>query len=953
MTKNDASYKISHLIFQNYLTQLRFMTIRFLAILVSLCLVFSCKSGGGGGGSSAANGGNAFVNSQSWNNIALDDGEGEKQIASYRTAEYNANWGLAAINADRAYAILNANGRKIAGDGAKVSLVTSGAQINHAELVANYDAADSHNYMYSGINAFCGKGLYDFKGIGCDDYPLPAKDSSGALGVNDFIGTGTSMASIISGAKDGNKMHGVAFNSTLIVSDFYGYYGENNQPTGLNGHYFHEFFDSYVKDNAVSDSIMNLQLKGGYWGDVRDPNLTYVYHGYSGPFYSEYDGTVFPTAAQPSSLFLQSTLPNLISKNILLIVGTGDDADNNNDGGGDPDYLLYKHPLRPALYAATPMTAGYLLAVAAVDENLKITDKSNICGPTKDHCLVAPGQNIFGAISDTNSYEANVGDNANKYASLSGTDQASAFASAAATVLKGAWPNLTAPQISSILLKTATDLGAPGVDEIYGHGMLNLYAAVQAQGENIIVSGLSNVSSGYAMQSTSLTTNPIFGDAFSSNVSLHLAGAVFFDDYGRDYHANLASKINSPSASAAMVNNLNSIIASNYKVNVIPLSFNSSALFGGANSSGFHSASGNDLSKNNLVTNIKFQTKSYSDSRSKHLLLDNSKEDKSLTMGNGFAISQEISKETKVNFSFNIDEARNANFEKAGNFNFLSASALGSNPYQSFVSGASSAQNGNNNFSANGNVNNTTQKNFNQMMLSQKFFGNKFNLNLSQQTSYNNSSVVAKTSSKENQTSDLSFAYNSENKTNLALSFGKLNEFNNNFLNSKALGAFGNANNVNTNYVKIAAMQKVFDSNFLIIASLAEGQTKASGDANGIFRSYSDIRSRSTSVGLINEDILNGKLGIIYNEPMRVYKGSVNVNVPIGQDANGNVIRYSGNVSLVPQGRERNLELFYSAALNKKNNSRISFNFLTTKDAGNVKRQGNAYLGVVSFAMGF
>jgi len=643
------------------------------------------------------------------------------------------------------------------------------------------------------------------------------------------------------------------------------------------------------------------------------------------------------------------------TKNILLIAGTGDDADNNNDGGGDPNYLLHKNPVRPALYAANKDLAGYILAVGAVDENLKITDTSNICGSAKDNCLVAPGYNVFGAMSDENQYAISAGDSANKYAALSGTSQASAFVTGAAAILRGAWPNLTAPQISNILLKTATDLGEAGVDEIYGHGLLNLYAAVQAYGTNTVPAGATSLSAGYDIRASQLTTNPIFGDAFATNVANSLQNTVFFDDFGRDYKANIASKISAPSASTSIVNNLNSIIVNNYKTNVIPLSFNSKMLFAKSSFS-----SQKTLSDDGQITAIKFQTKSYSDSRFKHLILDNSQEDKALTIGNGFAFSQELNKNSAATFSFNIDEIKNSNFAKANEFNFLATNSLAANPFQSFMTGSSAAQsgfasgNGNSNGNSNGNNSNlAAQKNFNQIILSQKFLDNKFKINLSNQTSYNNSSIIAKNSSKENQISDLNFAYNPNEKTNVALSFGKLNEFNNNFLNSKALGVFGNSNNVDTNYVKISAMQKLFDSNFSIIASFSEGQTNASGDSSGIFRSYSSIKSRSSSLGLISENFLNGKFGISYSEPLRVYKGSVNIDIPTGQDANGNVLRYRGNVSLKPQGKERNLELFYATVLNKKSGAHLGLNFLATKDAGNVKGQGSAYLGVVSFGVGF
>ena len=64
----------------------------------------------------------------------------------------------------------------------------------------------------------------------------------------------------------------------------------------------------------------------------------------------------------------------------------------------------------------------------------------------------------------------------------SGTSMAAPVVSGAAAVLKGAFPNLTARQVVDILLRTATDLGAPGTDPVYGRGLVNLARALQPIG---------------------------------------------------------------------------------------------------------------------------------------------------------------------------------------------------------------------------------------------------------------------------------------------------------------------------------------------------------------------------------------------------------------------------------------------------------------------------------------
>jgi len=51
--------------------------------------------------------------------------------------------------------------------------------------------------------------------------------------------------------------------------------------------------------------------------------------------------------------------------------------------------------------------------------------------------------------------------------------------SGAVALMAQAFPNLTGKQIVNILFQTADDLGAVGVDSIYGHGRLNIQRAFQ------------------------------------------------------------------------------------------------------------------------------------------------------------------------------------------------------------------------------------------------------------------------------------------------------------------------------------------------------------------------------------------------------------------------------------------------------------------------------------------
>ena len=51
------------------------------------------------------------------------------QVDVYKTTEYDAQWGLNRINAAKAYALLAANSKTVAGSGVKIGIVDTGVQM--------------------------------------------------------------------------------------------------------------------------------------------------------------------------------------------------------------------------------------------------------------------------------------------------------------------------------------------------------------------------------------------------------------------------------------------------------------------------------------------------------------------------------------------------------------------------------------------------------------------------------------------------------------------------------------------------------------------------------------------------------------------------------------------------------------------------------------------------------
>lgn len=784
-------------------------------ILINILLLISCGGGGGGGGSPTSSSSSSNVN---WNSTVSSS-----DVSSYETAEYNEQYGLGNINAAEAYALLEQNGKEVAGDGVTIAVVDSGVRTTHQEISANYEATHSDDYVNNDSD--------------------PTDDN----------GHGTHVAGISNGVKDGVGIHGVAYESGIMALKVLNSGGSGSSLDVISA------VDQASNNGA---KVINLSLGG------------------SSGFQSY------------KNAFLRAK-----EDDVLSVAATG------NDSNTQPDY--------PAYYAADSDLSGYVLAVGAVDVNNNLyyvsgTNGSNHCGDAKNYCLVAPGVEVVSSYITSDS----------SYAEGTGTSMAAPHVAGAAAVIRAAWPHLTAAQTSQILLTSATDLGESGVDDVYGHGLLNLEEAVQAQGQDTLSFGTSVSSSGYSLSSTTITTDPIFGDAFSVNVANSLQDAIYFDDYGRDFKANLDSKI--------AVNNVRNLDLSNFIFNNVETN-NTSLDF--SDEYGFN--------LNLLVSNYKNE-QAQNNFGLKYLVTDNSI-DPNVNFRNGFSFTQNKSlgsKEVKFGLAFNIDEITKIRQGRDFvNHGFMTQNSYSANPFSSFVN--SSAFDNNLNIFDN-------QRNFNQIFFSEDILKDKFSLNFAYQTSYDSSDLLVDVLQKQNQFVDMGMNYKIKDDLKMFLSVGQMTEFDNNMLNSKAYGAFESLEDVVTNYAKISFAYDL--SNKLnLLASYSQGITNIAGNERGIFRDFSEIRSSSMSMALTYDRFI----GIGYQEPLRVYDGDTLVNIATSRDLEGNVQRHQERVSLVPTGRQRDYEVFYKVYL--KDSANLNFNLVLQTEPGNISNAQNNYLGFMQY----
>jgi subtilisin family serine protease len=791
-----------------------------MSLLATILLISSLAIGliGGisaGGGSSGGGGSNIAtepddISSNGWNNTVDDNIRGNYnnlEISRIATPFYQ-------INLLNSYAILEKNGKNVAGDGIDVAVIDTGINLTHIEFLG-----DKIRSFSDSINR---------------DYVNDDND------ITDDNGHGSHVAGII-GANRANSlfytslMHGIAFNSRLV-----GYKALNS--SGGNSIVGNTPIINAINQAANDDvKIINLSLGGGGDNDIK------------------------------------SALINTKVKDILTI------AANGNDGDSNPSY--------PAAYAPDSELQNYILAVGSVDSDNNISTFSNHCGNAANYCLVAPGENIWAPYHDSTT----------SYQHQSGTSMAAPMVSGVAAILRSAWPHLTATDTAQIILTTATDLGVSGIDSTYGNGLLNAEAAVNNIGSSYVASSSSINSPGYYLENSNIFSSSIFGDTFTANIIPQISDAVFFDDFNRDYKIDFSDIVqiynhNSP---------LRNMVFNDYHIANMP------------------------FSNQNFTFNLKFmdQKKSYD--------IDGNITGHNYFNVRNFIYDHSITDPYKLN-------NRNLSFIYQNSFNKNSKLAIANNDYLNQLDNKFTANYGliNHNSSfieiLSNNINITDKNNrgliFNQK-ITDKIHSKLGFSQISDDYNISNSNIMA-------DILQLGFDYQSD-FINFDVNYGQIEEYQNNFLGGNATGLFSNLENSKSNFVTIKNKYQIKD-NLYFISSYSEGLTKMSGNKNGIFRDYSNIKSRAYEIGIFNDNFMGGKLAINYSEPLRIYSGSTDINVPIGYDNDGNIARLNiNNVNLEPLGHEKNLEISYQ--LSKKNQN-LNLNFLAIEEGGNIKDQKDEYI---------
>ena len=449
-----------------------------------VCALLGACGGGGGGG-----GGNVVALSPDLPDIVTMTVPAANTAGTYTMdAEFSMQSGLAAITADAAYR------RGYWGQGVTVAVADDGISTMHSEfegqLVPGTNIEKWHGTFVAGI-------------IGA------RRDNQGMHGVAPSV----KLMPLLNGGGGFDAFRRAAAANVPILNNswghtwkFSGYYksdGAASVSLHFTGPVLQNFLDipematvrgfrngmRYFADVMRRKDMVAVWAAGNeYWNE----NTSVYVRGFgmvtnTTTITMDTTMTVINTVASTATLAQTSVISNFVAVQklagnttitVALNQGTVVTFNNNTltisafDANGADSYSW-----APRYH---PDLLGKWLAVVAVDDanNNTIASFSNGCGETKHWCLAAPGVSIYSAGGRDSSITGTTG-----YARESGTSFAAPHVSGALALLKSRYPQMPMVVIVDILLNAADKLGNDEgeVDDVYGHGMLNVASAITIQ----------------------------------------------------------------------------------------------------------------------------------------------------------------------------------------------------------------------------------------------------------------------------------------------------------------------------------------------------------------------------------------------------------------------------------------------------------------------------------------
>lgn len=261
---------------------------------------------------------------------------------------------------------------------------------------------------------------------------------------DDVVGHGTTVAGLAAGGVWNGTQQGVAPGAEIVSARIIADRRPSDDGSGNGNSVSGSLGLARVHQDLVTAGVrvMNNSWGGLYW---TDPATTAAIAAEYRPFIQQNDG--------------------------LVVFATG------NEGRADPSNMAAL-PSRRGVGGGLPaadLQRGWL-AVTAVD-TVNPTERAayaNACGEAAAYCLAAPGTAVYLDPQAT----TEPGSSTDLFYGW-GTSYAAPLVSGAAAVVWERFPYFDNDLVRQTLLGTARDIGAPGVDAVFGHGLLDVARAVR------------------------------------------------------------------------------------------------------------------------------------------------------------------------------------------------------------------------------------------------------------------------------------------------------------------------------------------------------------------------------------------------------------------------------------------------------------------------------------------
>ena len=301
--------------------------------------------------------------------------------------------------------------------------------------------------------------------------------------LDDKAGHGSQTAAIAAAARDGSAMHGVAPDATILAIKITGADLTNVTPTS----------GAIPEADSANAALIAPAIR--YAVDKGAFAISMSLNGFA---------TGFMAAEQKAAMDQVRTADRLFVNSV------------SNDKGQDS----YAGQIVENLVGTDMANKDWFLFGIRVDQNLRPPTDNGVPGALADRTLAVVALGIPTVGKDGESVTVN------------GNSFAAPAIAGAAALLKQYWPKLGGREISRILLDTATDLGAPGVDQVFGAGLLDVEKAMKAQAPAASFAAADAV----LIRFSSLTTSAPFGGSAAATALNGWTGEMtVFDRYGRDF----------------------------------------------------------------------------------------------------------------------------------------------------------------------------------------------------------------------------------------------------------------------------------------------------------------------------------------------------------------------------------------------------------------------------------